>query len=101
LLIGMVRAVDPQMLQQSADGFTVDFAPLDGKESLTDKEILLLKLRYAVEGGDASAGLALELSAGEGRNISEALDGLNQSGKWPADVVALITGVQQRLLAIE
>jgi hypothetical protein len=44
-IIALVRAIDPRMLKSDADGFTVDFTPLEGKKDLSSDEHLLVKLR--------------------------------------------------------
>ena len=106
-LVSMVRAIDPGMLRQGAEGFEVDFEALDAKKEFSPDENLLLKLRAALEGsadpapsptqaspgeaepGKGAATHALELAAAEARRLVETLERLESLQPWPADVLAM------------
>lgn len=96
-LISLVRAIDPQMLQQGPDGFTVDLGALEKKETLTADEQLLVKLRAAFGAADAEGNYAVELSPDESGRLVTTLGILEKLQPWPEDVQALCNGVRARL----
>lgn len=106
VLVGMVRAVNPRMLREGPDGFTLDFESLDAKDELTRDEVLLLKLRATMEAPAATAADAgdppqrgLDLTAAEGERLADALKSLEGLGAWPKDVLDLSRGLRKRLTA--
>jgi hypothetical protein len=100
-LVSLIRAVDHRLLKQGPDGFTVDFATLENKESLTSDERLLLRLRGALDSSGEQNSYGLELSAPERQRLAETLERLDRLQTWPDDVLAMSTGLQTRLLAGE
>ena len=96
-LISLVRAVDPQMLQQGPDGFTVDISSLEKKAALTPDETLLVKLRAAFAAADAEGNYAVDLNAEESSRLAVTLTRLEGLQQWPEDVLALSLGVRARL----
>lgn len=101
-LVSLIRAVDPRMLQQGPDGFSVDFERIDTKKTpLTPDEILLLKPRAALErGGDASVH-ELELNGTECRRLAATLERLETLQAWPPDVLAMSQTLRERLAEAE
>lgn len=106
VLVGMVRAVNPRMLREGPDGFTLDFESLNAKDELTGDEVLLLKLRAVMEAPAAPAAPAgepprreMDLSVAEGKRLADALKSLEGLGAWPQDVLALSRGLRKRLTA--
>ena len=100
-LVSLIRAVDHRLLRQGPDGFTVDFATLEGKEDPTPDERLLLRLRGALDSSGEQNSYGLELSAPERQRLAETLERLDRLQTWPEDVLAMSTGLQTRLLAGE
>ena len=118
-LVSMVRAIDPGMLRQGAEGFEVDFQALEAKKEFSPDENLLLKLRAALEGsvgpvpspsqasqgavepGKGPATHALELAAGEARRLVETLERLESLQHWPADVLAMSRNLRARLATVK
>jgi hypothetical protein len=96
VIIGIVRKVNPAMLKAEGDGFTVDFTPMIGKESLTSDEQLLVKLRTAAEAENAS----LELDADEARTLSASLERLEKIQKWPSDVLDMSRVLRSKLVTV-
>lgn len=106
VLVGMVRAVNPRMLREGPDGFTLDFESLDAKDELTYDEVLLLKLRAIMEAPTGPAGAAgeppqrgLDVTAAEGERLADALMSLEGLGAWPKDVLDLSRALRKRLTA--
>lgn len=81
------------MLKTDADGFTVDFTPLEGKKDLTADEDLLIKIRIGTENNSDS----LELTGAEAQLLAARLERLELSGNWPADVVMMSRSLRSRL----
>ena len=100
-LVSLIRAVDHRLLRQGPDGFTVDFATLENKQSLTEDERLLLRLRGALDASGEQSSYGLELSTTERQRLAETLERLDRLQTWPDDVLAMSTGLQTRLLAGE
>jgi hypothetical protein len=101
-LIGLIRGVNPRMLQQGPEGFTVDFEPIEKKTTpLTADEVLLLKLRAALERTGDSGPLDLDLEAAEGRRLGAALERLEGMQTWPPDVLTMSQGIRERLAVVE
>ena len=114
-LVSMVRAIDPGMLRQGAEGFEVDFPALEAKKEFSPDENLLLKLRAALEGsvspapspsqasqsevgpGEGEATHALDLVAGEAHRLGETLERLESLQPWPADALAMSRNLRARL----
>ncbi len=97
----MIRAIDPTMLQQGPDGFSVDFSTLDGKAQCTADEELLQKIRVALETvGDATIGV-LDLIPGESRRLAETLGQLEKLQDWAPDVLVMTRKLRARLLTAE
>jgi hypothetical protein len=99
VLISLVRATHPSMLRQEADGFTVDFATLEGKRALDDDERLLLKIRAVLGSPVAGAPLALTLETAEGQRLAATLARLEALQPWPADVLGMSRTLRARLAA--
>jgi hypothetical protein len=99
--MALVRATNPAMLKPGPDGFTVDFESLQGKKALTSDELLLTKLRVAMEPAtDAPAATpSLEIDATEGQRLASVLARLEKLQPWPADVLALSGALRKRLSA--
>ena len=97
MLVSLVRAVNPRMLQQGPEGFSVDFQALDEKQELTADERLLMKLRVAVARAGSEAGYALPIEKGEGERLTGALERIEGMGAWAADVLELSRGLRGRL----
>ncbi len=97
LLVGAVRAVDPRMLEQGADGFSVNFQALDEKTALSAEERLLMKLRVAMEsaGGDGTA--SVSLGGWEAERLASALERIESMGAWSADVLEMSRGLKKKL----
>jgi hypothetical protein len=94
-IIALVRAINPRMLKQDSEGFTVDFTPLEGKKELSPDELLLIKVRVGTEGDSDS----LELTDVEAQLLSSHLERLELSGTWPEDVVTMSRSLRSRLTA--
>jgi hypothetical protein len=92
-IIALVRAIDPRMLKSDADGFTVDFTPLEGKKDLSSDEHLLVKLRAATENNSES----VDLADSESELLATRLQWLEASGKWPEDVLTMSRSLRSRL----
>lgn len=92
-IVAVVRAVNPKMLIADGEGFTLDFTPLVGKESLTRDEQLLVKLRSAAEAESGS----LEFNEEEALRITSTLDRLESLQAWPADVLTMSRAIRARL----
>ena len=118
-LVSVVRAIDPSMLRQGAEGFEVDFQALEAKKEFSPDENLLLKLRAALEGsagpapspsqasqsevgpGEGAATHALDLAAAEARRLGETLERLESLQPWPADVLAMSRNLRGRLATVK
>ncbi len=98
-LVSLVRATNPAMLRQSAEGFTVDFESLDQKSLLTDEERLLFKFRAALESRSTETPQALELDSAQCRRLMETLERLESLRPWPSDVLVMSAQIRTRLLA--
>jgi len=96
-LVGLVRAVNPVMLQQGADGFTVDLGALEKKSALTADEQLLLKLRACFDKPDAAGNYQAELTPAECGRLATSLETLEKLQDWPEDVLGLSRSVRARL----
>ncbi len=92
-IIALVRAINPRMLKQDTDGFTVDFAPLEGKKDLSPDELLLIKVRVGTEDNSDS----LDLTQAEAQLLASRLERLELLGTWPEDVVNLGRSLRSRL----
>jgi len=97
MLVSLVRAVDPRMLQQGPEGFSVDFQALDEKKELMADERLLMKLRVAVAQAEGKAGYALPIEKGEGERLAGALERIEGMGAWAPDVLEMSRGLRGRL----
>lgn len=95
-IIGLVRAINPAMLKAEEGDFTVDFSPLEGKETLSTDEELLVKLRGAAE---AELG-SLDLDGTEARRLGTVLERLETLQKWPADVLNMSRALRTRLSTV-
>jgi hypothetical protein len=95
-IIALVRAIDPRMLKSEADGLTVDFTPLEGKQELSSDEQLLVKLRAATENNSES----VDLSDTEAQLLATRLQRLEASGNWPADVMTMSRSLRLRLTEV-
>jgi hypothetical protein len=95
-IIALVRAIDPRMLKSDADGFTVDFTPLEGKQELSSDEHLLVKLRAATENSSEP----VDLADIEAELLATRLQLLEASGKWPEDVLTMSRSLRTRLTEI-
>ena len=100
-LVSMVRAVDPSMLRQGAEGFEIDFQALDAKKEFSADKDLLLKLRATLERPAPAVNYALELDTAEGRQLSQALERLESLQSWPPDVLEMSRNLRARLASIE
>ncbi len=98
-LVSLVRATNPAMLRQSAEGFTVDFESLDQKSLLADEERLLFKFRAALESRSTETPQALELDSAQCRRLMETLERLESLRPWPSDVLVMSAQIRTRLLA--
>jgi len=98
LLVSVVRAVDPRMLEQGPDGFAVNFQALDEKKVLTEDEGLLMKLRVAMEGAREDGKASVSLADGEGERLASALERIEGMGEWAADVLEMSRGLRKRLM---
>ena len=96
-LVSLVRAIDPRMLEQGADGFHVDFEPLEAKPEPTADERLLLKFRAALERSAEASAYPIELDTAEGRRIGQALEGLERLQSWAPDVQEMSRRLRTRL----
>lgn len=96
VIIGLVRRINPAMLKAEGDGFSVDFAPMIGKEKLSSDEELLVKLRTAAEAESGS----LELEADEAKTLSTSLERLEKIQKWPADVLDMSRVLRSKLSTV-
>jgi hypothetical protein len=99
-LISLVRVTHPSMLRQDADGFTVDFEAIERNELPSDEERLLLKIRPALEAAADTSPRTIDLDAAESRRLYNALERLEITQKWPADVLAMSRALRQRLKAV-
>ena len=98
LLVSLVRAVDPRMLQQGAEGFSVDFQRLDGKKELSEEEQLLMKLRVAMDRAGEDGRASVKLEDGDGKRLAGALERIETMGAWAAEVLEMSRGLRRRLL---
>ena len=97
--MSLIRATNPTMLREEADGFTVDFESLDAKSELSADERLLLKFRAALEGNAEAAIHTLKLDPVEARRLARTLHGLESLRPWPPDVLEMSGKLRARLLA--
>lgn len=86
LLISLVQAVDPSRLRPEPDGITVDLEPLRFKKNLSPDELLLLKLRTALDTNSEENCFSLSLSPEESDRLVEAVRRLEALRDWPDDV---------------
>ncbi len=116
-LVSLVRAINPRMLRQGAEGFEVDFQALDAKKEFTADEVLLLRLRTVMQrpaasesgsrseehGGpkDEFRAYLLTLAAAERRRLRETLEQLESLQSWPADVLELSRSLRTRLASLD
>jgi len=98
LLVGAVRAVDPRMLEQGPDGFSVNFQALDAKAVLTEDEKLLMKLRVAMASAGEDGKASVNLADGEGERLASALQRIEGMGAWSANVLEMSCGLRKRLM---
>ena len=98
MLVSLVRAVDPRMLQQGPEGFSVNFQALDEKKELTEDERLLMRLREAVARAGGESGYALGIEKAEGERLAGALERIEGMGAWAADVLEMSRGLRERLM---
>jgi len=96
-LVSLVRAIDPRMLRQGAEGYEMDFQALEGKKELSADEVLVLKLRAALDRHAAAGSYGLEFDAGETRRLSQTLERLESLQPWPEDVLQLSRALRARL----
>jgi hypothetical protein len=95
-IIALVRAINPKMLKSDADGFTVDFTPLEGKRDLSPDESLLVKLRMGTEENTGS----LEITNAESQLLAARLERLELMGTWPTDVMTMSRALRSRLTGV-
>lgn len=100
-LVSLIRAVNPAMLRQGPEGFTVDFESIENKQDLTADEQLLLRLRAALESPVAASEQGLELGGAEGRRLADTLARLESLQSWPPDVLEISHKLRERLAAVE
>ena len=96
-MVSLIRATDPRLLVQGPDGVTVDFASIERKQTLTEDERLLMKIRTALEAASDDGSLSLHLSSSEGHRLAGTLDALEKLQQWAPDVLAMSRGLQARL----
>ncbi len=89
------------MLRKAPDGFALDFEPLEEKRDLSPAEILLLKVRTALESAERSTASSLELSAAESHDLAGALERLESLQPWPTDALEMSRRVRARLVAAQ
>ncbi len=117
-LVSVVRAIDPSMLRQGAEGFEVDFQALDAKKEFSPDENLLLNLRAVLEGstdpapspnqasqsegepGEGAATHVVDLAGGEARRLVETLERLELLQPWPPDVLEMSRNLRARLAMV-
>jgi hypothetical protein len=99
-LVSLVRATHPTMLRQEADGFAVDFEPLERKEALDPDERLLLKMRTALEAAGEGAPAEVHLDLAESQRLINTLAGLEALQPWPVDVLNMSRNLRARLLTV-
>ncbi len=103
-LVGLIRATDPRLLRSGPSGIQVDFASIERKETHTEDERLLLRLRNALEGApegqEDDNQRMVELSWAEGRRLAEALERLENLQKWEPDVIAMSASLRSRLMGL-
>jgi hypothetical protein len=99
VMISLVRATHPSMLRQEADGFSVDFEPLDRKEVLDDDERLLFKVRATLDFPVEEPSRTLRLGDDESQRLLSALAQLQRIQAWPADVLEMCRRIRARLNA--
>ncbi len=100
-LVSLIRATNPAMLRQGPDGFTVGFESLENKQSLSADDVLLLKLRAALEGGAEATAYDLELAAAEGSRLAESLQRLESLQQWSPDVLEMSRKLRARLATVK
>lgn len=116
-LVSLVRAINPRMLRQGAEGFEVDFQALEAKKEFTADEVLLLRLRTVMQRPAASESPSpteehggpkdefrtylLTLAAAERRRLRETLEQLESLQSWPADVLELSRSLRTRLASLD
>ena len=98
MLVSLVRAVDPRMLQQGPEGFSVDFQTLAAKKELTADERLLMKLREAIARAENETRYTLAMETAEGERLAGALERIEGLGAWAPDVLEMSRGLRRRLL---
>ena len=115
-LVSLVRAINPRMLRQGADGFEVDFQVLYAKKEFTADEVLLLRLSSVMQRPSASESRSgsegqgspkdefraylLTLPAADRRRLRETLEQLELLQAWPADVLELSRSLRARLASL-
>lgn len=103
-LVGLIRATDPRLLRNGPSGIQVDFASIEQKQTHTEDERLLLRLRNGLEeipGEEASEEARMvELSWAEGRRLAEAIERLEKLQPWEPDVIAMGESLRTRLMGL-
>ncbi len=97
-LVSLIRATNPAMLRQGPDGFTFDFQLLEAKGELSADEMLLLKLRAALESQGTSAH-SLKLATAEAKRLAETIERVESLQPWPTDVLEMSRNLRARLTA--
>jgi len=100
-LVSLIRGVNPAMLRQGPEGFTVDFQPIENKQELSADEQLLLRLRAALESTVTASAPSLELSVAEARRLADTLARLESLQPWPPDVLEMSRKLRERLSAVK
>ncbi len=98
-LVSLIRVVDPTLLQHGPDGVTLELEPLTRKPNLTSAELLLLKLRSALDEDSPQRSCTVMLSVEEAQQLEESLAQIEALRNWPADVRRLSTALRARLMA--
>lgn len=86
LLVCLIQVVNPSHLRQGPDGITVDLESLRSKKNLSPDELLLLKLRAALDTNAEANRFALPLSPEESRRLVGAVHRVEALRDWPEDV---------------
>ncbi len=100
-LVSLIRAINPAMLRQGPEGFTVDFQPIENKQELSADEQLLLRLRAALESTVTASAPGLELGVAEGQRLADTLARLESLQPWPPDVLEMSRKLRERLSAVK
>jgi hypothetical protein len=100
-LVSLIRATDPNLMRHGPDGIQIDFEKIEKKQTHTEDERLLLRLRGALDTACEQDSYGLELILTDRQRLAEVLAQLNSMKRWPGDVVAMSQSLQERLLAGE